>query len=773
MADKMKQALQLRQGAINGETRRRALGAGMYFALGFAMSGARVMGEVSPFGAALVAAAGPGMGGAAALAGACLGYVVLGGLDWGIKYVACCVLVYTASFAFQELAVYRNSAFMPVVAALIALLTAVLGNITVDRRTLPVAARLFLEVVLAGGCTYFFADALSNEERTTERSETRRNVAWVILLACLMMTFSRVTLLGFISVGRIGCCLIVMLAAYSAGMLSGCAVGTGMGVAMDAAITMSPFFTMAYALCGVVSGVFSKHGRLMFLLGFIAANTLAVICAWTTGSRIEAMYEVFIASVLFLLIPKGALGKLSILFRSTAEGCGDLGLRRYTAGRIYGMGTAFSSLCETVQTAAEDDTNDNDISTVFDRAADSVCVKCRRKNECWNGAYIDTLSALNDATEKMVGRGKLEEEDLPEHFRMQCSHPGAFVAAVNEELRRSAYRKVMKMRLDENTRAALGQYADFSGILCEVSREIGGPYGPDPLAERRLIRFLNSLDIPADAAVFRDGAGRLRITVESARLQTLTDLPDYLDRLSEVLGVRLCRPEETQPARGRLILLEAEPLAVTVGIAAMKKKGEKVSGDKGRYFKTDSGELCVILSDGLGTGPDAARESTVVVDLLEKFLRSGVPPASAMKILNSVMLLKNRDNWGYATIDLMCVDLFSGETCFYKYGAAPSYVKTAHGVRKINCGSLCAGMNAEGKNGPDVVRMMLRPGNIAVIASDGVTAGKTDEEFKALIETHAGEDMKELARQVLLSAQTDGGQGDDMTVLTVRLEARK
>ena len=110
-----------------------------------------------------------------------------------------------------------------------------------------------------------------------------------------------------------------------------------------------------------------------------------------------------------------------------------------------------------------------------------------------------------------------------------------------------------------------------------------------------------------------------------------------------------------------MTLLEAEPLAVSVGIAALKKRGEKVSGDRGSYFKTDSGVLCVILSDGMGTGSEAAKESAEIVGILEKFLRSGADPAVAMKLLNSVMLLRGGDDsWGYATVDLMCVDLFSG-----------------------------------------------------------------------------------------------------------------
>ena len=763
----------LTQGAAEESIRKKGIGAALYFALGFVMASARIVGNSAPFGAAMVAAAGPGIGGVAALAGACLGYVLTGGLDWSIRYIACCVLVYTASFVFQDLTICRHRVFLPAVTASAAAVTLALGSIAVSRQDVPLAARLFLEVVLSGTGVYFFTDALSGEECLTETAENRRSVSVTVLLACVLLALSRITLFGYLSAGRILCVLAVMTVAFTAGMLPGCAVGTVMGLAMDAAITMSPFFTMAYALSGLVSGIFAKHGKLAFLLAFIGANTLAVICAWSSGSRIEALYEVFIASVVFLLIPGSVLNRLGFLTRTGSSGCGESGLRRYTAGRVYGMSTAFSELCETVMGAAEENTNDSDISTVFDRAADAVCVKCRKKNNCWNEKYLDTLNIFNDATPKMLARGKMETEDLPAYFREECTRHEELVAAVNEELRRNAFRRMMKMKLDENTKAVLEQYADFSGILREVSQEIGSPHGADPLAERRLIRFLNSLEIEGDAAVFRDAGGRMRITIESGQLKKLTDLPDYLDRLSEVLGVRLCRPRDDSQATGRMTLLEAEPLAVTVGIAAMKKKGESVNGDRGRYFKTDSGELCVILSDGLGTGADAAKESAAVVDLLEKFLRSGVSPAASMKILNSVMLLKNRDSWGYATVDLMCVDLFSGETCFYKYGAAPSYIKTAKGIRKIRGTSLSAGMGTADQNAPDVVRMLLRPGNIAVIASDGVTAGRSDEEMKQLIDDNAACDMKTLARQVLMAAQAANGQSDDMTVLAVRLEERR
>ncbi len=98
-----------------------------------------------------------------------------------------------------------------------------------------------------------------------------------------------------------------------------------------------------------------------------------------------------------------------------------------------------------------------------------------------------------------------------------------------------------------------------------------------------------------------------------------------------MLGVRLCRLKSQNDSEAKLVLMEAEPLAVSVGIAALKKKGEKVSGDRGTYFKTDAGVLCVILSDGMGCGEAAASESRRVIEILESFLRAGVDPAVAMK----------------------------------------------------------------------------------------------------------------------------------------------
>ena len=743
----------------------------MFFLLGLVMSCARVLENGAPFGMAMVACSGPGVYGVFALTGASLGYLVSGGVEWGIRYIAAAVLVYTIAFIFQELKIYKQEFFMPCAAGLVMAVTGFLGSFSVAAGSVPLAAELFLETCLAFGGSYFFREALSGGLRATESAELKHSVSVMIMLACVLMALSRIQILSVVSIGRFMALILVMTSAMKGGMLTGAAVGTVLGLAMDVASTGAPFYTMAYSFSGLLSGVFGKHGRLFFVLSFILSGALSVVCAWNQEVYISSLFETFSASVIFMLLPASFLNHVGVILQSMERGSGESSLRRFTALKVKNLSDAYGELYETVKKSLEEPFNDENIATVFDRAADQVCVKCKYKNRCWNADYVDTLSAMNDASKAMREHGSLSVEDIPGFFREKCVNLPAFVTAVNGELRAMAYRRQLRTRLSENRSVAWGQYNDMALMLGRVADELGSINGADPLAERRLIRYLRSLDIDAETAVFRDGSGRLRVVIESGRLTPLTKDENYLEKLSSVVGVRLCQPKELTEGCSKLTLLEAEPLAVSVGIAAMKKRGEKVSGDKGTYFKTDAGVLCVILSDGMGCGDQAARDSSQVVAILEKFLRSGADPAVAMKVLNSVMLLRGGDNWGFATVDLMCVDLFTGETCFYKYGAAPSYVKSGKSIRRIKGETLAVGLTAGDGIAPDLVRMRLRPGSTAIIASDGVIVDAEDDWIKNLL-MRGFDDMKALARSTLKEAEKVYGANDDMTVVTVRVEER-
>ena len=642
-----------------------ALRCGIYMLMGLTMSWARVMGSGAPFGMAMVACSGPGISGVFALCGASTGYLLSGGLDWGIRYVAASVLVYTVAFVFHELDMYKSVYFMPAASALVMGLTGFLGSFAISGASMPLAAELFLEIALAFGCTYFFREALSNDLCTSETAELRHSVSVMIMAACALMSFSGLVVFRSLSLGRVLALILVMCSAMKGGLLTGAAVGTVLGLAMDVAAGSTAFYAMVYSFSGLLAGVFGKHGRIMFVISFLVSSSLALVCGWDSGLYISAGLESFCAAVIFMLLPSGFLNAVGVILQCMEKGSGETNLRRFTAGRVRNLSEAYSELFETVRKNVTEPHNDENIARIFDRAADEVCVKCRHKNRCWNLEYVDTLSAMNDATHAMVEHGSLAETDIPEHFREKCVNVPAFVAAVNGEMRGMSYRRQLRTSLAENRLVAWGQYADVAQVLRQVAEELGSVNGAEPLSERRLLRYLRSLEIDADVSVYRDGSGRLHVSIESGSLAALMRDEGYLEKISESCGTRLCMPVEPGSDSACLNLLEAEPLAVSVGIAAMKKKGEKVSGDRGSYFKTDAGVLCVILADGMGCGDEAARDSMQVVEILEKFLRSGLDPAVAMKILNSVLLLRGGDSWGYATVDLMCVDLFSGETCFY------------------------------------------------------------------------------------------------------------
>ncbi len=769
--------IRARRGVSGGDTLKRnsitkkIAGLALNFLLGFAMSFARVFSTSSPFGLGMVARAGGGGAGAFCLLGTALGYVISGGFDWGIRYVAAAVLVYTASFVFHSLPIYNSSWFMPVMVGGITAITGLLGSFETSG-AMPFAVLIITEIVLSAVSVSCFKTALSGEERTSEVLEMRYNVSMVVLSATLLMALSRLNIMGTLSVGRAIAIVFVLIAAFKCGAVFGSATGAAFGFAMDVANGGYPFFTMAYAFSGMISGLISRHGKLAFTLSYILANMTIVLWTWTNSMRIDALFECFAASMIFVAIPTEALDYIGGLIREPRLGTGDTGLRKYTAERMNKMSGAFKKLFETVHETMTEEANDNDLSTAFDRAADAVCVKCKNRDKCWHVDYIDTLSVINDASPRMLARGRLEQDDLAPRFLKKCKNSGALVGAVNSELRGTMYRRSFASRLAENKTAAYAQYLDIAEILNSVSKELKLDCPSDPIAERRLLRYLSSVDIEATVAVFRDSRTRLRVTIESKNCDKLISNIKYLEELSAVLGTRLCYDKNVDLSTGKVVFLEAEPLAVSVGIASLKKQGEAVSGDRGTYFKTDEGVLCVILSDGMGSGQQAQKDSSETVSILEGFLKSGVAPELAMKMLNSVLLLKNGDSFGYATVDLMCIDLFNGETCFYKYGAAPSYVWSGKNVQRVRGESLAPGFGLGEASEPDIVRMRIKPGGRALVISDGVLADSDDKWLRDMISGHDTKEAKTLARDALRTAVNTHGSSDDMTVLVVYVQER-
>ena len=246
--------------------------------------------------------------------------------------------------------------------------------------------------------------------------------------------------------------------------------------------------------------------------------------------------------------------------------------------------------------------------------------------------------------------------------------------------------------------------------------------------------------------------------------------PGNLTEIARLMNFPLRPVEESR--RDRLVLVQAEPLMAVAGVAARKKDGQTVSGDTGAWFKHDDGALYVLLCDGMGSGRLAQRESTLAVRLLEQFLRAGVRPENALRTLSSALALRGEEEIGFTTIDLLRVDLFTGEGDIYKYGAAPSYVKKGPAVSRVTGCALPAGLAGGEGGAPDITHLKLEAEDCVLLVSDGVTGGQPDQWVRDKLSAFDGRSPRELAQELIDESEQQAGAADDRTALVLRLSKR-
>ena len=215
------------------------------------------------------------------------------------------------------------------------------------------------------------------------------------------------------------------------------------------------------------------------------------------------------------------------------------------------------------------------------------------------------------------------------------------------------------------------------------------------------------------------------------------------------------RPVSTQPVH-----------SYEVGLSLRPKRGERVSGDSAAHFETEDGTLCLLLSDGMGCGEAAQRESSMAARLLERFLRAGIDAPPALKTLNSALSLRAESTDSFTTVDLLTLSLQTLEGELYKYGAAPSYLKRGGTVRRVTCSCLPAGLQ-EGSPPPEATHIKLSPGCFLVMLSDGVADSLDDEWLQNLLAGWEGHDPQQLVAAILADSMDKRGGTDDAGVLAL------
>jgi stage II sporulation protein E len=283
--------------------------------------------------------------------------------------------------------------------------------------------------------------------------------------------------------------------------------------------------------------------------------------------------------------------------------------------------------------------------------------------------------------------------------------------------------------------------------------------------------FLRDKGLVAQGRTLYDDQGHLMVELLGSDLVPADD-PALIEGLSALLSLPLRRGSLTVSPEGmRLTLVQLEPYAVAAGIASLPREGSAVSGDSCRWFKGEDGVLRVILCDGMGCGKAAARESHLVVSLLEKLLQGGLEPESALRTVCSALGLRGEAGGGYSTIDLLTIDLFSCQGALYKLGAAPSYLCRDGQVHRISGGALPAGAMGTAQT-PALTRFPLAVGDTLLLISDGICDGVDDDWLRSALLSGGNLDARSLAMALLKTAHSREENRDDQTAVVLRIAKR-
>ena len=216
---------------------------------------------------------------------------------------------------------------------------------------------------------------------------------------------------------------------------------------------------------------------------------------------------------------------------------------------------------------------------------------------------------------------------------------------------------------------------------------------------------------------------------------------------------------------GAVFEMEAlKGLTARMARISLPEDEESVCGDETGELRMPSGKVVYAVSDGMGSGEEANRESRAAIDLLFNQFRLGVERELIYENVNRLLMARG-EREVYATLDAASIDLVTGEAEMVKFGAPPTCLVRGGNVRTLSGEALPCGIVDEAR--PCVHRIRLRQRDRLVFCTDGVydLLGK---DLEAELKKAPARPLERLAED-LMEAARQKGQRDDMTIMVVEV----
>lgn len=731
------------------------------------VSFAGIFGQMRPFGLAFTAAV-PTEYLAMASFGSMIGYLFPMSSAFGLRYFAALFAVIAIK---ALLAAITKIASRPIWTSLICFAVTLVTGLVVTSNNSAGMLLSVAESVIAAGGTYFLNRSFRLLFRKTAGLRGQELACVLIAVNIVFMGFMSIAPAN-ISLGRIISVAFVLIASRygqaHAGAISGIVAGFCASMVEGGAAALPVF-----AFGGLMAGIFASNGKYIQIGIYLVSAAVAAAIGGDFAVAVGFIIEACFGAAISLCVPKGASVKVGRMFSPPVKTVSENGMKKSVTMRLKYAASALSDVSETVENVARElgRINSPNFDTVISHIEKDSCSGCTLCVHCWEQKKNDTVSAILDMI-KGIKEGREDLlEDAPEEFRGRCIRPTKMSQTVLRHYSDYASRIAAESRLSDVRNIVSDQFNGISNMLCDLASELNRDESFDDITAAKIAMALKNIDIRAEECGCRmDKYGRMSVEIIAkpterirySRMQILRSVEACCDRDFEP-------PTITQVDRNVYITLtEKAVITADIGVSQHACSPSGICGDAYSHFNDGKGRIFMILSDGMGAGGRAAVDGAMASGLMSRLLRAGFGYDCSLGIVNSAMLFKSTDE-SLATVDISCIDLFSGRTDLLKAGAAPTIIRRSGKSGRAQSTSLPAGILRE--VGFDKATVKLYPGDAVVMMSDGAVSEGT-EWICAEIEAWRDGNAQSLAEHLMHCARRrrSDNHDDDITVMAAIIE---
>ena len=638
-----------------------------------------------------------------------------------------------------------------------------------------------------------------------------------VMGACMMMAIAFAALTPIhifnFSVKNILCIFIVLILGWKNGMLVGATGGITTGIVLGIIDVGDPIMIAAFAISGLLAGLFSKFGKPGVIIGFVVGNTILTYVSNGNVVPIIVFQEILIASIGLLFLPKKIEFKIDDILSGTTllpETTGRaLEGSKETIRKLTNISETISELAKSyTQTAA---TVVDDELTKVEKENEEIFVKELYANieGMEDNLLYEPISTsdeiVSDIFKMLLINSRITKKQIIEIFENHNNYIVGFdkenESSANQNIENDIYAMLKKInysykmskinftykkKIEENKKNVSEQLQGVSEIISELADDIEENNDNKDFQKEKeqITQLLKQKQIKInDILIKKEESGRYKITVytnccedingEECEVKTIGQI------ISRVLNEKISLSKQSCGLRKNedeciFTYMSKDKYKLQIGIAKATKDGSPVSGDTSIQTKLEDGKYLLAISDGMGSGPEARKSSKIAIKMLERLLTSGFSKDTSIKLINSSLAANMQEEDMYATLDIAILDLYSENMEFVKNGACPTYVKRNKEVQLLNSISIPTGIL------DDIDLIVydkdIQKGDIIVMCSDGIIESNSEYQnkelwLKYLLEEMNNEDVQKIA-DIIISEAIDndfGKEKDDMTVIVAKV----